>query len=80
MKTNTLHYLLIVPVAALILAPLLPFVNGPGSLFGVPVILFWVGGWAVATAAFLYVLYSKEIELDDEDSPIIESQTEERNS
>ncbi len=80
MKTNTLHYLLIVPVAVLILAPLLLFVNGSGSLFGVPVILFWVSGWAVATAAFLYVLYSKEIELDDEDSPIVESQTEGRNS
>lgn len=80
MKTNTLHYLLIVPIAALVLAPLLPFVNGPGQLFGVPVILFWVGGWAIATAAFLYVLYSKETELDDEGSSIAESQTGGQNS
>lgn len=66
-KIDRLSIFLLVPVIALICTPLLPFVNAPVAFFGIPVILFWVGGWALATSVFLNFLFGRETELDDLD-------------
>ncbi|MCD7101325.1 hypothetical protein [Pseudoclavibacter sp. 13-3] len=65
MHLTKAHLALILPIAALILTPLLPFVNTTTSVLGLPPILFWVGGWAIATTFILSMLYRREPELDD---------------
>ena len=65
MINDKMSLLLLVPVVALITTPLWPFVNTPVAWLGIPVIVFWVGGWAVATSILLAFLYSREPELDD---------------
>lgn len=67
LKIDRLSFFLLVPVIALICTPLLPFVNASVSFFGIPVILFWVGAWALVTSAFLNFLFGRESELDDLD-------------
>jgi hypothetical protein len=59
------HWLLLLPVLALVLTPFVPFVNTPADVLGLPPILYWVGGWAIATTLILQMLYRDEPELDD---------------
>lgn len=65
MHLTKAHLALILPIVALVLTPFFPFVNTPASVLGLPPILFWVGGWAIATTLILSMLYRSEPELDD---------------
>ncbi|WOQ17111.1 hypothetical protein [Raineyella sp. W15-4] len=65
MHLTTAHWSLLLPVAALVLTPLFPFVNTPTTALGVPPILFWVGGWAIVTTLILAALFRREPELND---------------
>lgn len=71
------HWLLVIPALALLLTPLFPFVNTANLILGLPVMVIWVGGWAIATSVLLGVLYSHEPELADDipDEYLTESPT-----
>ncbi|HCG45849.1 MAG TPA: hypothetical protein DEV68_02460 [Corynebacterium flavescens] len=59
------HLVLLVPVLALVLTPLIPM-NSNGTLFlGFPVIIMWVVVWSIATTLILSWLYRNEAELGD---------------
>ncbi|AHW64568.1 hypothetical protein [Corynebacterium glyciniphilum] len=60
------HWLLAFPVLALVLTPVFPFINTPTLILGLPVMVLWVGGWAILTTVILGLLYRHEPELADE--------------
>lgn len=66
MHLTTQHWLLALPVLALVLTPVFPFVNTPTLILGLPVMVLWVGGWAILTTVILAFLYRHEPELGDD--------------
>jgi hypothetical protein len=63
---SKLNLILIVPILALILTPLFPFVNNGGYHIGIPNVCLWVMSWSVITTILLAILFQREPELDDE--------------
>lgn len=57
------HLVLIVPVLALVLTPLVPMNNSGTLVFGFPVIIVWVIVWSIITTLILSWLYHNEAEL-----------------
>lgn len=65
MHLTPAHALILLPVIALIGAPLFPFANNDTLILGIPVLAVWVAGWGVATTVILAALYRTEPELSD---------------
>lgn len=63
---NKTHLLALLPVFAMILTPLLPFVNNGGFTLGLPNVCVWIMCWSVLTTIILAFLFKQEPELDDE--------------
>jgi uncharacterized membrane protein YdjX (TVP38/TMEM64 family) len=70
------HFLVLIPILALIFTPLFPFVNNGGFTLGLPNVCVWVMSWAVFTTLILAYLFQREPELDEEVMEILGERTD----